>query len=105
MHASGGGYCDCGDEEAWTQGAWCSLHAGDEADASKAEGEEVFRSVDEERREETERLQSRLDLLPADVKRRFAFLLKPLISSATFVLFDIIQASSLLLHTFQYVGR
>ncbi|VDN34731.1 unnamed protein product, partial [Dibothriocephalus latus] len=30
MHASGGGYCDCGDEEAWTSGAWCRIHGGEE---------------------------------------------------------------------------
>ncbi|VDL89809.1 unnamed protein product [Schistocephalus solidus] len=101
MHASGGGYCDCGDEEAWTSGAWCRIHGGEEeAEAemkgpknSGGDGHNVFRTVDDEQSQEMERLQQRLDALPIDAVKRCSYLLRPLINSAAFVLFELIQGS------------
>lgn len=37
--SSGGGYCDCGDEEAWRCDAFCEVHAkGEPADGRKTDG-------------------------------------------------------------------
>ena len=91
MHASGGGYCDCGDEEAWTRGAWCRIHGGGEEDGDKSSASNTLRSVDEGVAAEAEHLRSLLSKLPEDLVRRCAFLLEPLINSTSLVLFQILQ--------------
>ncbi|VDD74451.1 unnamed protein product [Mesocestoides corti] len=96
MHASGGGYCDCGDEEAWTSGAWCRIHAGEgdvETGDGKSSGADTFRSVSEELNLEMELVRSRLSKLPVDVIRRCTYLLEPLVNSASVVLFELLQGS------------
>lgn len=90
MHASGGGYCDCGDEEAWTSGAWCRIHAG-ESDEAVASNMSVFRTVAEEQSLEMRRVESVLSKLPEDLVRRCAYLLQPLINTASLVLFQLLQ--------------
>ena len=32
--SSGGGYCDCGDTEAWREGAYCNVHVKGDSDDS-----------------------------------------------------------------------
>lgn len=91
MHASNGGYCDCGDEEAWTRGAWCRIHGGTEA---VKENKQNFLTVEKEQQLEIERIQSRVETLPADLVARVAYLLLPLISSCSLVLFELIQVST-----------
>ncbi|VDM33642.1 unnamed protein product [Hydatigera taeniaeformis] len=93
MHASGGGYCDCGDEEAWTSGAWCRIHA-EESDEAIASNVSVFRSVNEEQSLEMKRVESILSKLPKALVRRFDYLLQPLINTASLVLFQLLQGSA-----------
>ncbi|KAL7058874.1 hypothetical protein AAHC03_013990 [Spirometra sp. Aus1] len=89
-------------KEAWTSGAWCRIHGGEEeAEAGPKEptnssgdgGHSAFRTVDDEQRQEMDRLQQRLDALPPDAVKRCSYLLRPLINSAAFVLFELIQSS------------
>lgn len=96
MHSSGGGYCDCGDEEAWTRGAWCRIHGGEEEDDDKS-ASSALRSVEEGITSDAEQLKTLLSKLPEDLVRRCAFLLEPLINSTSVVLFQILQACSKIL--------
>lgn len=92
MHQSAGGYCDCGDVEAWKTGAWCKLHGGNEDDDE--DGDTVAsRSVEDKENLEMEAVVSTLSKLPSDLVRRLTFLLKPLINSASVVLFQLLQVS------------
>ncbi|KAF7257513.1 hypothetical protein EG68_05632 [Paragonimus skrjabini miyazakii] len=104
MHASnGGGYCDCGDVEAWRTGPSCRNHqpagmAGDTAvdQTSVAPDEspvEIGNTAEHELLEETEALRKHLTSLPADVVSRTNRLLKPLISSAILCLYDLLQGT------------
>ncbi|CDS37527.1 e3 ubiquitin protein ligase ubr2 [Echinococcus multilocularis] len=93
MHASGGGYCDCGDEEAWTSGAWCRIHSG-EGDEASASNVRVLRTIADEQSLEMKRVQSVLSKLPEDLVRRCDYLLQPLINTASLVLFQLLQGSA-----------
>ncbi|KAF6777989.1 hypothetical protein AHF37_02503 [Paragonimus kellicotti] len=104
MHASnGGGYCDCGDVEAWRTGPSCRNHeptgmAGDSAadQTSLVPDEppvEIGNTAEHELLEETEALRKHLTSLPADVVSRTSRLLKPLISSAILCLYDLLQGT------------
>ncbi|KAF5397661.1 hypothetical protein PHET_08905 [Paragonimus heterotremus] len=104
MHASnGGGYCDCGDVEAWRTGPSCRNHepagmAGDTAadQTSVAPDEppvEIGNTAEHELLEETEALRKHLTSLPTDVVSRTSRLLKPLISSAILCLYDLLQGT------------
>nr|CUU00343.1 hypothetical transcript [Hymenolepis microstoma] len=95
MRQSSGGYCDCGDHEAWKTGAWCKLHGGNEEEDENAE-DAVFiaRSIEEEERLEIEEANSTLSKLPQDLIRRFTYLLKPLIESASIILFQLLQGTN-----------
>ncbi|VDN12321.1 unnamed protein product, partial [Dibothriocephalus latus] len=69
------GFCACGHEEAWTSGVYCRIHGGDELQEEKnlpksggsGDGAQVLPTVEEEQRQEMERLQQRLEALPLDV--------------------------------------
>lgn len=94
MHrSSGGGYCDCGDEEAWSNGAWCRNHAaaGEEDESTAASLSKIYRSIEDEQITEMEKVKKQLAKLPPDIIKRCNFLLKPLINSASVVLFELIQ--------------
>lgn len=92
MHQSAGGYCDCGDSEAWKTGAWCKLHGGNGEEDDRVENEAfTIRSIEEEERLEIEEVTSTLSKLPQDLLRRLTYLLKPLIESASIVLFQLLQ--------------
>ncbi|VDO05848.1 unnamed protein product [Rodentolepis nana] len=94
MRQSSGGYCDCGDPEAWKTGAWCNLHRGNGEEDGNVEDEVFFaRSIEEEEKLEIEEVNSQLSKLPQDLIRRLTYLLKPLIESASIVLFQLLQAT------------
>ncbi|CAL8082852.1 unnamed protein product [Calicophoron daubneyi] len=103
MHtSSGGGYCDCGDMEAWRAGPQCSHHRPAEnqssigADASSigTDPTELTSGVEVELKRELNALRKHLDNLPVDVVCRASRLLKPLINSTIFCLTDLIQGTS-----------
>ncbi|VDN09145.1 unnamed protein product [Dibothriocephalus latus] len=97
------GFCACGQDEVWTSGVCCRIHGGDELQKGKnrpksgnsGDGAQVLRTVEEEQRQEMERLQQRLEALPLDVVKRCTYLLRPLIDSATLALFGLIQVGDI----------
>ncbi|TGZ67681.1 hypothetical protein CRM22_004644 [Opisthorchis felineus] len=97
MHtSSGGGYCDCGDLEAWRSGAACSDHqpakSGDDV-GSTTGPEDATSSVEEELQSELNKLRDHIASLPSSLVLRTVRLLKPLVSSAVVCLNDLLQGS------------
>lgn len=108
MHtSSGGGYCDCGDTEAWRNGSCCVLHqprpvskSGDQTGASSASEQQsndvtVNRTdeIDTTLSQEIDMLREHIDSLPADVVFRTCRLIKPLINSMIFCFWNLVQVS------------
>ncbi|VDL98271.1 unnamed protein product [Schistocephalus solidus] len=95
------GYCACGYDEAWTSGVCCRIHGGNDREEGQDlpvsddddDGPQTLRTVEEEQRQEMERLQRRLDSLPLHVVKRCTYLLRPLLDSTILVLFELIQGS------------
>ncbi|VDL98772.1 unnamed protein product [Schistocephalus solidus] len=93
------GYCACGYDKAWTSGVCCRIHGGNDREEGKDlpgsddDGPQALHTVEEEQRQEMERLQRRLNSLPRDAVKRCTYLLRPMIDSTILVLFELIQGS------------
>ncbi|TPP63670.1 E3 ubiquitin-protein ligase UBR2, partial [Fasciola gigantica] len=111
MHtSSGGGYCDCGDTEAWRSGPCCVLHQPRSvskshnlacaSSASEHQPSEVTVNptdeVDATLSQEMDALREHIDSLPKDVVFRTCRLIKPLINSMIFCFWNLVQSSPLL---------
>ncbi|VDK82516.1 unnamed protein product, partial [Dibothriocephalus latus] len=90
------GICACGHDEAWTCGVYCRIHGGDgpqdetnpSTGGGRRDGTQVLLPVEEEQRQEMKCLQQRLEDLPLDVVKRCTYLLRPLMDTATLLIFE-----------------
>ncbi|VDP88271.1 unnamed protein product [Echinostoma caproni] len=109
MHtSSGGGCCDCGDVEAWRNGAQCSLHqvpstlaspnmaqtsSADQQQQSDEPSVNFTDDIDTTLSMELDTLREHIDSLPADVVSRTCSLLKPIIHSMNLCFWNLVQGS------------
>ncbi|VEL23616.1 unnamed protein product, partial [Protopolystoma xenopodis] len=85
--SSGGGFCDCGDVEAWRQDPFCRRHSPSVSASMDQSSNDTPGDVTEE----MVRLRSRLFSLPDDIACRAGVLFRPLLNSIRLCLLDLVQ--------------